>query len=231
MDANKQAAAPLIDCDRCAALVSDYVRRELDGEPVQRQMADVSFHIETCPNCEELYFREFRRQGELRSSEQLRQVPLWPGVAAAIEQITVDAMLHTWNERMLAYGRAWFDRASGQLRQFEVLLADLLQPPPPALELALAGLQGEPAKDSGGILQLSAEDDGFDLAVRTLPDRGGLPAFCQLEVVIALYDALGDFAGAEVTLVAGAVKTAVSDELVAWFLRTCRSPICLLCAF
>jgi hypothetical protein len=206
------ALAP-IDCVACTARLPDYVQRELDGEPVRRLLPDMAFHIETCTACERAYLREFRRAGERRSLAELARAPLWPGVAALVQQITARPVSPTWSERTLAAGRAWVERTSGRLRQFEVQLGSLLQPPLPPLELALAGLQSESVEEPSARLQVTSHGDGFDLAVRILPDRRGYADLCRLEVTIALHDRLGDFGGAEVLLVADQVQTALTDVL------------------
>jgi hypothetical protein len=213
MSTETPGALARIDCVTCAAQLPDYVRRELDGEPVQRLLPAMALHIETCPACERAYLRAFRRAGERRSVAALRRAPLWPGVAAVVEQITARPVSPTWSERTLAAGRAWVERASGRLRQFEVQVGSLLQSPPPPLELALAGLQSESTAEPSARLQVTSHGDGFDLAVRILGDRSGREDFCRLEVTIALHDRLGDFGGAEILLVANQVQTAFTDVL------------------
>jgi hypothetical protein len=191
-----------IDCQSCVALLSEFVRCELAG-----------LHVAGCPACESAYYREFRRQGaELRAAA--RQSALWPGVTAVLAIVTPGSGSN-WSERALDFGRAWVDRITGELRRLDVRFADLRQAPPPALTLALGGLQGTqgemPPLD---LPQGSVQGDGFDLAVHLLPDPEGDQTVCRVELIVTAHAAFGDYSGAEVTLLTPhGVQTAVTDPL------------------
>jgi hypothetical protein len=228
-DAEVQDRPMTINCQTCVALLQDYVQRELGSVPDPRdprshpEGADrsdldaVALHIATCSACEALYYREFRLQGEQLGPEA-RRGALWTPVAAVVAHV---APAPDWSERILAFGRTWVDRLTGEVRAIEVRLADLLQVPPPALDRALAGLQG--GVDSFAwpdLPQGSVQGEDFDLAVHVMPysqPKAGAAigtGLCRVEVAVTRHTAFGDYAGAEVMLLAPhGARSAVTDAL------------------
>src|SRR5688572_30477039 len=76
-----------IDCATCRDRIPAYVQQELANAPVDQMEPAVAVHIETCPNCEVEYYREFRHQGLRRPLQELHQVGHRARVAGVLEQI------------------------------------------------------------------------------------------------------------------------------------------------
>jgi hypothetical protein len=220
MTEQRNAPSGDVDCDTCQGLLAEYVREQLANEPVHQTYSEFAFHIETCPRCEAAYFREFRRQGLQKSLPELQQVGRRAAVATVMNQIL--ASVHevhllaagtqaNWREVLLAAGRGWVDRASGAWQQVEIGLAGLVAPGS-GLAPALAGLQGtEHAPEPGRALTVAPEGANFELHVGVTPAGEDE---CQIEAALTLYDRLGDYGGAEVTLLHGErTQRAITDSL------------------
>lgn len=67
-----------IPCSECFDRISEYVDREIRGEPVAEQMPDLKYHLDHCGVCGEEYtvLRDLTRlesEGSLPSEEEMRK--------------------------------------------------------------------------------------------------------------------------------------------------------------
>jgi hypothetical protein len=85
-----------IDCAACLALLSEYVRLQLIGQPIGATHREVPLHIETCPTCQAAYFREFRTQGLAKPLSELQQVGRRAGAARALDTILQSTSATWW---------------------------------------------------------------------------------------------------------------------------------------
>lgn len=217
MTADKNNPPPAINCKECQAQLAQYVREELANEPAELTHPAVTAHIESCAACEAAYYHEFRSQGRRRSLSELRQVGERSAVAGTLAHILSPAAPATenasdWRETAVEHGRAWFDRATGQMRQARLWLADLLQPPPMAP--VLAGWQGQPADEAESATLRVDVADGVELVMRLLPTPAAQPDLADLQIAVSLPDRFGDYSGIQVTLQSpNESRSAVTDEL------------------
>ena len=192
-----------MDCASCRAQLPAYVRAEFTSQKPDAGYAAVALHIETCPACEAAYYLEFRNQGLQYSVEELKSIG--SSVSGAVmgeiyASIAAPAASQTsWRESMLAYGRAWYDRSTNQLKRWEVRLAELLPPPGTTPGLAFAGLQS--VADDWGTTQLvhaALDDVQTEVAVAWL-ERSAPPAPPLLLVAVTQADLFADLSGIRVT--------------------------------
>jgi hypothetical protein len=218
-----------LDCAACRAALPDYVRRELANLPLDGAWAAITDHLESCAECEVLYYGEFRRQGLAKPLAELQQVGRRAAVAAVMEQIVAalapaptaaqPAPRAEWRQVLFEHGQGWVDRSTQLWRQVELVLGDLVnrltdglggaaQPAP-----ALAGLMGAEPGAAGAWLAVTPAGANFELYVAVTPDAEDAQR-CDLEATLTLYDRFGDYGGVEVTLLHGAtVQGAITDSL------------------
>jgi len=103
-----------------------------------------------------------------------------------------------WLEVALAQGKAWVEQATGTWRKVSLSLAALTTPP--TASPALSGLMradSAAAPQMGASFTLAPDEANFELTATLLPTD---QAHCNLEVIVTLFDRLGDFSGVELTL-------------------------------
>lgn len=192
-----------MDCGNCRAQLPAYVRAEFSNQEFNADYARMALHIENCPDCEAAYYLEFRNQGLQYSVDELKSIGS-AASATVMDQIygsfTIPAASKVgWHERVLAYGCAWYDRSTDQLKQWEVRLVDLLAPSGATPSLAFAGLQSM-GDDSGSpqFVQATLDDGQTEVAVTWL-EQPALPAPPLLLVTVTQEDPFADLSDIRVT--------------------------------
>lgn len=198
-----------IDCNRCQTTLADYVRLELNGREVDQLYPDIAFHLETCEQCEAVYYREFRSQGRRKPVAELQQLGQRVGVAEVMQQIMPPAAPEPpapkpgWVAKALEQGQAWLDEETDRWRQLWLSLPTLGRSLPPAP--ALAGLMTEipvPLSSRQGVTWIAPAEAQFELQLAVKSDPAEQDR-CQLEVAVTLKDRFGDFSGVKLTLLWG----------------------------
>jgi hypothetical protein len=234
MKANRRVGGsditPAIDHATCRDMIPSYVQQELANNPVEQLFPTVAMHIETCPDCEAAYYREFRQQGLLKSVAELQQVGHPSDVLAKLlSPVAVNStsvlVAPGWLETTWQSGRAWLDQASITWRQFEIVFSKLVsqeslgsQDTVPAWVLAgLQGgdeeLQGRWQKQMGDSFTVVVMESKLEVHCELSTDRLA-PEQCRLDIAVTLHDRFGDYSGVEITLLyADVAKVATTDAL------------------
>ena len=121
-------------------------------------------------------------------------------------------------EQGLMQGRAWLEPVTQRWREVQLHLGQLLTGADAQPAYALAGLMGEGAAPDPPVTlsgHFAPELANFELAlVVTLEPAPAGEKQCQLEVIVTLHDALGDYSGVAVTLTWGdQARTGTTDSL------------------
>ncbi|MFN8496036.1 MAG: hypothetical protein U0350_51065 [Caldilineaceae bacterium] len=186
----------------------DYVRLELAGQAVGTLYPALTFHINTSPECLDAYYRELHQQS--LAYVAARRAANQPTPASALVQTLLggDAsaplppVSPNWIERVIEHGRAWLDQGATQWRQLQLSLAALqtdLNAPP--LLTGMMGGHASTAHPQIDSLHIAPEDSNFEVIISIASDPAfSDPARCQLEVLLTLFERLGDYAGVGVTL-------------------------------
>lgn len=206
--------------------VAEYVRLELAGEPAAEIYPEIAFYIENSPPCEEVYQREFRRQGLAKSFDELQNRPRPTDPLAAIRQVfpvhqagisvatsipLPSSPTSTWYLKAIDHGQAWVDRLTERWRQVELTLPTIHLGNMPIPQTANGFLDDQNALQH--TIPILPEGANFELmlSIESDPANDGL---FQLEAIINLFDRFGDFSGVEMTLRWGnTAYSAITDTL------------------
>lgn len=195
-----------INCETCQAKLADFVRLELAGQAAEQTYPEVAFHVETCPKCEAIYYREFHTQGQRKSVPELQQIGQRSQVAQVMQQIVSPVGPEpipdpSWTEIALTHGRAWLEQETGRWRQLMLSLATLGQAPHGTS--ALAGLMSlAPSATSVlGAIEIISADYNYEIKLAVVADpTAAAEDLCRVEVAVSCQDRFGDFSGIEVML-------------------------------
>lgn len=121
-------------------------------------------------------------------------------------------------EQGLMQGRAWLEPVTQRWREVQLYLGQLLTGPDAQPAYALAGLMGEDAASNPPVTlsgHFAPELANIELTLIVTPEPTPTDEQqCQLEAIITLHDALGDYSGVAVTLVWGdQARTGTTDSL------------------
>jgi hypothetical protein len=219
-DAPARVAQHVARCPSCSARANEL--RDL-GQRLQGALARVD-----CPTTEMLLQHRWRQLSPGRAREIdshmsrcsvcRSEYAAFAGPAPEPAQQFVTAARQGLVEQGLAQGRAWLEPVTQRWREVQLYLGQLLMGPDAQPAYALAGLMGEgapsdwPGTRSG---HFAPELANFELTLVVTPEP--VPTGeqqCQLEVIITLHDALGDYSGVAVTLAWGEqVRTGTTDSL------------------
>lgn len=211
---DRQDAEEEFQWDVFVEALRHYVRLELAGEDAEATYPEWAFHIRTSIECRDAYLQELHQQS-------LAQVDI-----AALEQVSIllqqpdHAMpirpAADWRERTIEHGRAWLESATERWRQVELSLADL-RVGAEGTAPAMVGLMSDDAGSSGATqasLQIAPENSGFELSLIVSMDaNAGTADLYRAEVLLTLFDRLGDYSGVELYLTSHETRQhAITDK-------------------
>lgn len=201
--------ADQLTCQECEELLPDYIEAKIEDQTDASPWSLVAQHLAVCPDCSAAY-AELTDLMALVDSGPDVALPAYstPDLSfldlesAERSQLASDP---NWLRVTLDYGQAWLERETGRWRQLWLSLPPLKHR---SLDtLALTGLMNaEPRTTIPGqrILNIAPPEAGFALRLTVTPEPASTSQeLYRLEVDLTLTDRLGDFSGAEVTLLWG----------------------------
>lgn len=189
----------------------EYVRLELEGQQADQIYPHVAYYIESVPQCEAAYDEEFRRQGTLKTTMELRAVGRETDLDSLLEDLRTHSAgpsennpRHRWLERAFSGGRAWIEQSTDRWRRLDFNI--------PALELdtespqLLPGfMSADSVSSADKTVRLDLPEDAtveIKLAIKSASPGDG-EGLHILEIAVTPQEHFGDFSGIEVTLLLG----------------------------
>jgi len=208
-DAPARVVQHVARCPACQATVAE--QREF-SQRLQRVLSRAD-----CPSAEMLMQHRWRQLPPSRAtaidahlsrcSACRSEYAAYAGPEPSPAQQLVAAVRQGLIEQGLMQGRAWLEPVTQRWREVQLYLGQLLTGPDAQPAYALAGLMGEGAPSHWPVTlsgHFTPELANFELTLVVTPEP--VPAGekqCQLEVIVTLHDALGDYSGVAVTLTWG----------------------------
>ncbi|MBV7333444.1 hypothetical protein KFU94_35465 [Chloroflexi bacterium TSY] len=212
MEYQEFTTAESIDCNSCGEKIGEYVQLELEGQDAERIYPDVSFHIETCDECEIAYYQEFRAQADKKSLQDLRILGERPLVASVLERMVPPTSLllpeSSWVQQAIESGEAWLERGTKRLRQLSIALSNLQgELPSAAVPIGMMSSDVD-IEDQSNVLQVSPVELGLEIRLvltnepeSSKEDIASDEELCKLDVAVTfLQERFGDFSGVTIRL-------------------------------
>jgi hypothetical protein len=181
-----------LTCDECLELLPDYLSAEEAGEAHTEIWHPVIVHLDTCPNCSAAC-EELKDMLDLAFADHGVELPHYPTPDLSF-------LRPNWVQVALESGRAWLEQETGRWRQLVLSLPTLVSGPQRAP--AVMGLMGdEDAAPEAAQQTLAPDEANFEIKLAVAPDKAEAGTeLCRLDIVLTLFDRLGDFSGVPVVL-------------------------------